>query len=147
MERPPRPPEEPIFNRLMVERLVMVAVIVGGLAFAVYYTLISMGWRLEDARNSTMLLMVLFENALVFTSRSELKSAFSISPLKNPLLVLGTLAAVLIQVAAMYTPWLSDVLQIHPVSLYQWIELLGIALMVFATMEFYKFLRRRFPVT
>jgi magnesium-transporting ATPase (P-type) len=145
MKRPPRPPEEPIFNRLMVERVAMVAVVVGGLAFALYYWLLSLGWSLEDARNSTMLLMVLFENAMVFTSRSELKSAFSTSPLKNPLLIFGTLAAVLIQVAAMYMPWLSDVLQIHPVPLDQWVELLGIALVVFAVMEIYKFLRRRFP--
>jgi Ca2+-transporting ATPase len=127
MNSPPRRPDEPIF--------------------AVYYSLMSMGWRLEDARNSTMLLMVLFENALVFASRSELKSAFSTSPLRNPLLVFGTMAAVLIQVAAMYMPWLSDVLQIHPVSLDQWIEFLGIALVVFAAVEVYKFLRRRFPVT
>ncbi len=147
MERPPRPANEPIFNRLMVERVALVAVVVGGLAFAIYYWLMSMGWKLEDARNSTMLLMVLFENALVFASRSELKFAFSTSPLKNPLLVFGTLAAVLIQLVAMYMPGLRDVLEIHSVPLDQWIGLLGIALMVFAAMELYKFLRRRFPIT
>ncbi len=144
MIRPPRPPEEPIFNSLMVERMAMVAVIVGGLAFAAYYWLISIGWSLDDARNTTMLLMVLFENAMVFTSRSEQKLAFSTSPLRNPLLLFGTLAATLIHVAAMYIPWLSDVLRIHPVPLDQWIELLGIALAVFAVMEVYKLLRGRF---
>lgn len=144
MDRPPRPPQEPIFNRLMVERVVMVAVVIGGLAFALYYWLLSLGWSLYDARNSTMLLMVLFENAMVFTSRSEIKSAFSTSPLKNPLLIFGTLAAVLLQAAAMYMPWLSDVLQIHPVPLDQWIELLAIALMAFVVMEAYKLLYRRF---
>ncbi len=147
MERPPRPANEPIFNRLMVERVAMVAVVVGGLAFVVYYGLLSMGWSLYDARNTTMLLMVLFENAMIFTSRSELKSAFSTSPLKNPLLILGTLAAVLIQAAAMYMPWLSDVLEIHPVPLNQWILLLAVAIAVFAVMEVYKILRRRFPVS
>ncbi len=144
MGRPPRPPEEPIFNSLMVERMAMVAVIVGGLAFAAYYWLISIGWSLDDARNTTMLLMILFENAMVFTSRSEQKLAFSSSPLRNPLLLFGTLAATLIHVAAMYIPWLSDVLRIHPVPLDQWIELLGIALAVFAVMEVYKLLRGRF---
>lgn len=144
MKRSPVPPEEPIFNRLMVERVVMVAVVVGGVAFAVYYWLLSIGWSIEDARNSTMLLMVLFENAMVFTSRSELKSAFSTSPLKNPLLLFGTLAAILIQVAAMYMPWLSDVLGIHPVPLEQWTIFLGIALAIFAVMEIYKLMRQRF---
>ncbi|MFB3764263.1 MAG: cation-translocating P-type ATPase [Methanotrichaceae archaeon] len=143
MNLPPRPTDEPIFNRLMVERVVMVAVIIGGLAFALYYWLLSQGWNLYDARNSTMLLMVLFENAMVFTSRSEIKSAFSTSPLKNPLLIFGTLAAVSFQAAAMYIPWLSDVLQIHPVPLNQWINLLAIALTAFAVMETHKLLLRR----
>ena len=146
MNRSPRPANEPIFNRLMVEKVVLVAVVVGGLAYAFFSSALSMGWSLVDARNGTMLLMVLFENSLVFASRSELKSAFSISPLKNPLLLFGTLAAVLIQVVAMQMPGLSDVLQIHSVPLDQWIELIGVALLAFAAVELYKLLRRRFPV-
>lgn len=144
MKRPPRSPEEPIFNRLMVERMAMVAVVVGGLSFAAYYWLVSIGWSLDDARNITMLLMVLFENAMVFTSRSEIGSALSTSPLRNPLLLFGTTAATLIHVAAMYLPWLSGVLHIHPVPLNQWIELLAAALAVLVIMEVYKLLYRRF---
>lgn len=144
MKRPPRPSEEPIFDRLMVERMAIVAVVVGGLAFAAYYRIISIGGSLDDARNIAMLLMVLFENAMVFTSRSELRSAFSINPLRNPLLIFGTTAATLIHVAAMYLPWLSGVLHIHPVPLDQWIELLAAALAVFAVMEAYKILHKRF---
>lgn len=143
MNRPPRPPQEPIFNRLMVEKVTVIAVIVGGLAFAIYYVLLSRGFSLDDARNITMLSMVLFENAMVFTSRSELKSAFSTSPLKNPLLLFGTLAATLVQVAAMYMPWLSGVLHIYPLPLDQWIELIGLAFAALATIEAYKFVRRR----
>src|SRR5690606_28055033 len=96
--------------------------------------------------NIAMIMMVLFENAVVFASRSELKSAFSMSPLKNPLLVFATIAAILIQVAAMYLPGLSDALQIHPVSIYQWVELVGVALLAFAAMELYKLMRRRYPL-
>jgi len=145
MNRPPRSPKEPIFNRLMIERMVMAAVIIGGLAFALYYWLIIKGWSLDDARNNTMLLMVLFENAMVFASRSELHPTLRMSPLRNPLLLFGTLGATLIHVAAMYTPWLSDVLRIHPVPLDQWTELLVMALAVFAAMELYKVVRQKLP--
>lgn len=143
MGRPPRPPGEPIFNRLMVERVVTVAVIIGGLAFALYYWLLIRGWSLDDARNCTMLLMVLFENVIVFASRSEVRPAFKMSPLRNPLLLVGTLAATLIHVAAMYTPWISGILHIHPVPLDQWIELMGMALVIFVAMELYKVARAR----
>lgn len=147
MNRDPRPANEPIFNRLMVERVALVALVVGGLTYAVFHWQISIGKSIEEARNIAMIMMVLFENAMVFASRSELKSAFATSPLRNPLLVFGTIAAILIQVAAMYLPGLSDVLQIHPVSIYQWIELVGIALLAFAAIELYKFMRRRYPLS
>ncbi len=143
LEKPPRPPNEPIFNRIMVERIALSALVMGGSAFALYHWLLTSGSSLEEARNTIMLLMVLFENVQVFNSRSELKSAFSQNPLRNPLLILGTLAALMIHIAAMYTPGLSSVLQIQPVSVVQWILLFGLALSILGIMEIYKALRRR----
>jgi magnesium-transporting ATPase (P-type) len=93
MQHKPRPTKEPIFNRIMIERVLISAVVMGCLAFIVYYWLISRGWGLGEARNSTLLLMVFFENLQVFNSRSELRSAFRQNALKNPFLFFGTLAA------------------------------------------------------
>jgi Ca2+-transporting ATPase len=143
MEKPPRPPDEPIFNRIMVERISLSALVMGGSAFALYQWLLMSGSSLEDARNIIMLLMVLFENVQVFNSRSELRSAFRHTPLRNPLLLFGTLAAQMIHIAAMYTPGLSSVLEIQPVSMVQWVLLFGLALSILVVMEIYKALRRR----
>ena len=90
MRRRPRPPREPIFNRLMVERVLLSAAVIGGVTLAVYHWLLAAGWTVEDARNSVVLLMVLFENVHVFNSRSELRSAFAQDPRRNLLLVGGT---------------------------------------------------------
>ena len=139
----PRPPQEPIFNRLMIERIVLSAVTIGGVAFGLYHHLLASGWSVADARNSTVLLMVLFENVHVLNSRSELRSALTHNPLRNPLLLFGTLIAQLIHIGAMYAPGLSDVLRIHPVSLGHWLELLGLALVVLVIMEMHKAVRRR----
>jgi Ca2+-transporting ATPase len=138
MARKPRPPEEPIFNRIMVERVALTAMIMGGVAFGLYHWLLQGGSGLEEARNSTMLLMVLFENFQVFNSRSELASVFRHSPLRNPLLLFGTIAAQMVHIAAMYAPWLRDVLEIQPVSLEHWLQLLGLAVLTLAAMEVYK---------
>jgi hypothetical protein len=43
----------------------------------------------------------------------------------------------------MYTPWISDVLHIQPVSLLHWTELLIIALGVLAVMELHKLVRQK----
>ncbi len=100
--------------------------------------LLSTGISIEQARNETLLLMVLFENIHVFNSRSETRSVFRHNPLRNPILLIGTAAAQLIHIGAMYTPWISDVLQIQPVSLTHWFELLGIALALLLVMEIQK---------
>jgi hypothetical protein len=89
------------------------------------------------------MLMVLFENIHVFNSRSEIRSAFRHNPLRNPLLLFGTAAAQLVHIAAMYTPWISDVLRIQPISPQHWLELLGLAVTVLVVMELHKAVRRQ----
>ncbi len=144
LRRPPREPKEPIFNRLMIERVVISALVIGVAAFLLFYSLLSTGMEVEEARNATLLLMVLFENIHVFNSRSETRYALAHNPLRNPLLLFGTAIAQLVHIGAMYVPWLSEVLHISPVPFALWLELLGIALIVLAAMELHKMIRRRF---
>jgi potassium/sodium efflux P-type ATPase len=138
LRHPPRPPRESIFNRLMIERVVLSALIMGMVAFLLFQWLLNSGYTVEAARNGTLLLMVLFENVHVFNSRSETRSAFRLSPLRNPLLLFGTAAAQLVHIGAMYVPWVSDVLHIQPVSPQHWLELLAMALTVLLVMEIHK---------
>ncbi|MFY9974415.1 MAG: cation transporting ATPase C-terminal domain-containing protein, partial [Chromatiaceae bacterium] len=142
LKRPPRPPREPIFDRLMVERVVVSALVMGILAFLVYEWMLAQGWAVGEARNGILLLMVLFENVQAFNSRSETLSVFRHNPLRNRLLLFGTIIAQLVHIAAMYTPGLRDVLGIAPVSLNQWLALLGLALILLASMELQKGIRR-----
>jgi len=142
LDRPPRPPRDPIFNRLMIERVVIAALVMGSVAFVIFQFLLTQGYSLDQARNGTLLLMVLFENIHVFNCRSETRSAFRLNPLRNPILLFGTLAAQLIHIGAMYTPWISDVLGIQPVSPQQWLQLLSVALTVLVAMEIHKLFRR-----
>ncbi|MEN8107926.1 MAG: HAD-IC family P-type ATPase [Pseudomonadota bacterium] len=143
---PPRPPRESIFNRLMIERVVLSALVIGSVAFLLFQLLLERGFSLDEARNGTLMLMVLFENIHVFNSRSESLSTFRHNPMRNPLLLFGTAAAQLIHIGAMYTPWISDVLRIQPIAPQHWLELLGLALTVLVVMELHKALRLRLAV-
>lgn len=134
----PRPPKEPIFNRMMIERVITSALVIGIVAFFLYKTLLDWGYTVEEARNATLLLMVLFENVHVFNCRSETLSIFRHSPMRNRILLFGTLIAQLIHIGAMYTPWISDVLRIQPVSVEHWLQLLVLALTVTVVMEMHK---------
>jgi Ca2+-transporting ATPase len=141
--RAPRPPAERVFNRLMIERVALSAVVIGALAFAAYHWMLSQGFPVDEARNGTLLLMVLFENVQAFNSRSETLSVFRHNPLRNRLLLFGTLAAQAVHIGAMYTPGLRDVLRVQPVSPEHWAELFGLALVLLVALEMHKALRRR----
>ena len=144
LDRPPRPPKESIFNRIMIERVIISALVIGAVAFGLFKYLLDQGFGVEQARNSTLLLMVLFENVHVFNCRSETLSVFRHNPLRNKLLLGGTVIAQLVHIGAMYTPWLGDVLGASPVTLEQWFELLILALSVMVVMEIHKSIRARF---
>lgn len=141
LKRPPRSPDEPIFNRHMVENVLVSGMYIGLVAFGVYFYLHSaMGMGEDQARNLTLLLMVLFENVHLLSCRSEHRSLFRI-PFNNPLLLGSIVAAQGIHIAAMYIPGLKDVLGLEPVSLQTWDLLLAIAVTLLVVDELAKWLR------
>lgn len=144
LRKPPRAPGESIFNRIMIERVVLSALVMGVVAFLLFDYLLTQGFSVDEARNGTLLLMVLFENIHVFNSRSETMSALVHNPLRNRLLLFGTLIAQMIHIGAMYTPGISDVLAIQPVSFSQWLTLLMLAFSVLIVMELHKWFVRKF---
>jgi magnesium-transporting ATPase (P-type) len=145
MDRPPRRPEEGIFNRLMMEEVLLSGTVIALVTLGVWYWLLSNGWDEFAARNLLVLLLVLFENFHVFNCRSEHLSAFRIPISNNYLLIAGVIAAQGIHILALYTPVLRDVLQVQPVSLVEWLSLLVLASSVVVVMEVFKAVRKRRP--
>jgi magnesium-transporting ATPase (P-type) len=143
LRRPPRPPTEPIFDRLMIRRTLLSGIWIGGVTFLAFQWMISSGWQLEAARNGVLMLMVWFENIHAGNSRSETLSLFRLNPLRNPFLFVGTLAAQLLHIAALYTPGLRDVLEVRPISLREWALYLALSITLFLLMEADKSLLRK----
>ena len=143
LRRAPRSPREAIFDRLMIERVLLSALVIGLTAFALFSSLLAAGLPLDAARNSTLLLMVLFENVHVFNCRSETRSLFQLDFWNNPVLLFGTLVAQLVHIGALYTPGLNTVLQIQPVAFSHWLDLLSLALILLFVMELHKWLWRK----
>jgi Ca2+-transporting ATPase len=138
LERKPRSPSEPIFNRLMIERTLVAAVVMAGVGFGTFHWLLRAGWSEPSARNALLLLMVLFENVHIGNCRSESKSAFLLSPLRSPILLCGALAAFLLHVSSLYLPLGSAVLKTEPVSLATWVPLIVLSLSILLAMELHK---------
>jgi magnesium-transporting ATPase (P-type) len=135
LHRSPRPPREPIFNRLMIERTLLAATVMGGVAFATFLSLLQTGWRPPEARNVLLLLMVLFENVHLGNCRSESRSVFALSPLRSPVLLVGTGTAVLLHLLVMHLPIGHALLGTAPLSPDLWLRLLGLSLSVLVVVE------------
>lgn len=138
LRRKPRRPTEPIFDQLMIERTLVAAGVMATVGALAFWWMIRAGWSEESARNALLLLLVLFENIHIGNCRSETKSAFLISPLRSPFLLMGALGAFLVHVVAMHVPFLQSVLRTEPVSLSTWGVMIGLALTILIAIEIHK---------
>ena len=146
LQRPPRAARENIFDWMMIERTAL-----GGLVFGLIGLLCFRGWladghTLEQARNLLVQLFVLFEIFHIGNSRSETRSLFRMNPLKNPILLVGTLTALSVHLTALYTPYLRSLLDVAPPTLDEWLRLAGYAASIVVVMELHKALRARWPI-
>lgn len=145
LDRKPKPPNERIFNRLMLERVLLSAVVMGVSGFVLFKILLDGGMAESAARNVVLALFVLFENVHIGNARSETRSLFVISPLKNLWLVAAALGAFGLHFAAMHIPFMQPLLGTAPLPLDTWITVGMIALGLLAVMEAHKLARRVWP--
>lgn len=146
LDRPPRSPREAIFNRRMIERVLLSALVMAGVTTAAFLAFLEAGWEIPAARNGVLLLLVLFGNFQAGNSRSEYQSLTRLALGRNPVLVIGTLVAQLLHVAVMHLPVVSTLLRVEPVTLQTWASLAAAASTLLVADEAYKWFRRRRPI-
>ncbi len=138
MCKPPRKPEEGVFNKLMIQEVLVSGLAMGGIAYLVWLILLKQGVSDFSARNFILLLMVFFENIHAFNCRSESKSAFKIPLSSNILLITGIIVAQSVHVISMNIPTMQYLLEIEPIGLYEWLYLLGLSVSILLIMELFK---------
>ena len=143
LQRKPRSPQEPIFNKLMLRRIVVGGLYIGLVSFGLFYILLESGESVESARNIILLLMVLFENVHVFNARTEINYLHLISYRSSTFLILWVIFTQLLHISCMYIPFMQNVLSTQPVSFEIWMELAFIAIGLVAVMELDKRVMRR----
>jgi magnesium-transporting ATPase (P-type) len=146
LSRPPRPPRQGLFDRLMVERTLIGGAVFGVLGLACFAYWLKQGRSLDEARSLLVQLFVLFELMHIGNSRSETISLFRLHPLGNRVLFLGTLGALAVHVTAMYTPFLQRLLDLRPLAVSDLVQLVAVASSIVVVMELHKLWRRRHPI-
>jgi len=143
LHQPPRKPQEPIFNRVMIERVVGTALVGGTLGAIIFGWSLNQGMSEFGARNLVLLFFVLFENIVIIIARSERRSAFLIKHSKNPWLLLEALGAQMMHLWAINYPPMAKLLDAQPIAFRTYFGLLGMAIIILGINEFYMFLRQR----
>jgi Ca2+-transporting ATPase len=142
LKRPPRHPQAGIFNRLLVERTIIVALLISAGVIYEFIHALNQGMPLEKARTIAVTTMVFFQFFQAFNSRSELQSLFRMNPLGNPFLFFGTIAAFGAHLAAIYIPALQWVFRMEPILPMEWLRIGLISVTVVIVVEIDKLVRR-----
>lgn len=128
-----------LIDKSLLTQTLMSGLVIGILVFIVWYYLINtIKMDVSVARGYIMLLMVFMQNIHVFNCRSERESAFKISIMNNPLIVISVICCILLQVVVMEVDVLAGFLQTSPVPLMDVLILFLVASIVLFVIELYK---------
>lgn len=139
MKEPPRNPKESLFNRELLEEILIAGIAIGGLVFVVWYYLINKIHMEESmARGYIMALMVFMQNIHVFNCRSEKEPFYKVSLRSNLWIPVIIFSSILLQMIVMEVPFLSNFLQASKVPVGDLVTLFLVAMLILPIMELYK---------
>ena len=138
MKVPPRSPKEGMFNRKMIEQVLLSGLTMALICFAAWAWLINSGWKVTTARNGLLTLLVLMQFYHVLNCRSETTSAFRIPLKNNPVLMLGMVLAFAIHVLATEVPFLQLLLRTESLPTQYWLGFAAVGIAMTIVLEIYK---------
>lgn len=143
MKAAPRSPREGLFNRKMIEQVLLSGLTMALICFAAWVWLLNAGWEEDAARNGLLTLLVMLQFYHVLNSRSERVSAFRIPLKNNPVLMAGMALALLLHILATEAPFMQSLLRTQSLPLSYWLVFAAIGITVVIVLEVYKGLAKR----
>ena len=139
MKYPPRSPKENLFDKKLIQEVLLSGITIGVLVFIVWYYLIEiLNFDINVARGYIMALMVFIQNMHVLNCRSETKSIFSNKIKKNKFVYFSIFSAIILQIIIMEVPFLSHFFKTESIPVTHLIILFLISLTILFVMEMYK---------
>ena len=135
LEQKPRSREEGVLDTRMWIRTVVTGLWMGIGTLLVYRLAHESGAGLEEARTLALITMVMFNFFQVFSARALRRSAFTMNPLGNPLLLGSALLALLLQWMVTAWPAAADLIGLTSLSWDQWLVCTGIGVTVLLIVE------------
>lgn len=134
-------PKKYLVDKLMAQRMFFMAVtmMIGTLyLFNNYYTI-----NLAKAWTISLTALAVFQWFNAWNCRHESKSIFQINPFSNKWLVGATITVIILQLFAIYNPFMQTFLRTTPLQLSDWLLIIPIAASIILVEEIRKFFYRR----
>jgi len=153
LDSPPRNPKEKIVNRLFLERVILIGLVIAATGFFIYYYFgspaVSAGAILDpllltQAQTAAFWAVVMVHIGFVISARSVFDSAFTFSPFSNRWLLLGIAVTIGARLLITFSPALESVFRIAPFPAEWWLLIIPCVLPGFIALELAKLLRKRF---
>lgn len=135
MHRPPRPPAAPILDRLLLQRIALVGVLMLAGAFGLFVLALERGQSLAEARGIAANVFVMIETVYLFNCRSLERPLWRIAPFSNPWAWGGAGAMLLLQLAFTYLPVFQRVFGTAAIGLQAWLEIAAVGLAALLLIE------------
>jgi magnesium-transporting ATPase (P-type) len=142
VRRPPRDAKEGILSRLLWKRTALAGLVMATGTLALFRWELDQTGSLPRAQTVALTTMVIFMAFHAGNARSETTSLFRLSPISNPFLLIATVVAVSIHVAALYLAPTQFVLRVEPIELAAWGRIVAVAASILVVFELDKARRR-----
>jgi Ca2+-transporting ATPase len=121
MQRPPRPPAEPIINRSMQLKISVQTVAIATVTLAAYFLGVQMLPGVpEEAKTMAFVTLSFSELLRAFTARSESYPLFRIGLLSNRWMFYAVASSLLLLIAVIYIPFLQPIFNTVPLGWREW---------------------------
>ena len=146
LDRPPRPVDEPILDRYGILMILFVGGYIGLTTLWLYHHYLQSGVEnaLILAQTVAFTGIIILEKVNVFNFRSlSGPIALTMGWLSNKWLLLAVAATISLQVAAVYLPFLQQILHTTALGWKEWGIIVAAAVPLFVIVETYKYIRYR----
>lgn len=142
MKQKPIKTTDTLFNKELLEEVVIAGLTIGIIVFIVWRNLINSGMDITVARGYIMTLMVFIQNVHVLNCRSERKPFYKISLKSNKFVPIVIICSLLLQIAVMEIPILSRFLKTSSIPFIECLKLLLFSFIIIIVIEIYKKIKR-----
>jgi Ca2+-transporting ATPase len=144
MNRKPRNPQEPILSGALIFRICLVSTLMLIGAFGLFEWELTHGESLALARTVAVNVFVFGEMFYLFNCRSLEHSMFHVGVFSNLWVIFGSLTMTALQLLFTYWPPMQKLFGSAAIGYDEWLLILVVALTIYLTVGFEKFVRRCF---